>query len=94
MKNQDKSLQSDAKPKMLFNSDGFEFLLKALAVIFKIMGILLVVALKVSTVLLSSSSKNNDEDRINDVNSVTKFVPLNPLKSPEENEFDGTGYYK
>jgi len=94
MKNQDKSLQSDAKPKMLFNSDGFEFLLKALAVIFKIMGILLVVALKVFTVLLSCSSKNTDEDMINEIDNIDNFVPLNPLKSTEENEFNGTGYYK
>jgi len=62
MKNQDKSLQSDAKPKMLFNSDGFEFLLKALAVLFKIMGAVLIVALNVATVLCETSSKKETEE--------------------------------
>jgi len=63
MKNQDKSLQSDAKPKMLFNSDGFEFLLKALAVLFKIMGAVLVASSNVAAALCETSSKKETEDK-------------------------------
>ncbi|WP_392564326.1 hypothetical protein RHO13_01770 [Orbus wheelerorum] len=57
MKNQHESINTDAKPKMLFNSDGFEFLLKAITVLFKIMGMLLVVALNIVAALFETRSK-------------------------------------
>ncbi|WP_392562252.1 hypothetical protein RHO12_01835 [Orbus sturtevantii] len=85
MKHENTPLPADAKPKMLFNSDGFEFLLKALAVLFKIMGMLLVVALNIVAALCETGSNNRVK---------SKYVSLNPMKTESENKFDGTGYYK
>lgn len=96
MKNEHDPLETDAKPKMLFNSDGFEFLIKFVTGLFTIIGTVLLVMLKIIGTLCASTSKYNEsnEDNINEVNNTNNFVPLNPMKTNEENEFDGTGYYK
>ncbi|OCG64116.1 hypothetical protein A9G48_04115 [Gilliamella sp. wkB18] len=86
MKNQNESLKTDAKPKMLFNSDGFEFLVKFMTVLFKIVGAVALVFVKVLFAFCETNSKK--------VNYDDNFVSTDITKTDGESQVDGTGYYK
>lgn len=91
MNKQNQPLKSPSKEdKMLFNSDGFEFLMKFIGLSFRIIGSLLFMVFEIIMFFLGASSSNkkksyDDED---------KYVSLDPLKTNEENKLNGTGYFK
>lgn len=65
MKNEHAPLETDAKHKMLFNSDGFEFLIKFVTGLFTIIGTVLLVMLKIIGKLCASTSKYNESNENN-----------------------------
>lgn len=89
MKNQHESLETDAKPKMLFNSDGFNFLVKFVTVLFTVIGAVLLVVLKIIGAIIETSST-----KTNNTNYDDNFVSTDITKTDGESQIDGTGYYK
>lgn len=84
-----KRSQSDAKPKMLFNSDGFNFIVKLVTVIFTAIGTILLVMLKIIGAIIETSPTKTNNSSYDD-----NFVSTDITKTDGESQIDGTGYYK
>lgn len=85
MKDKNKSIQSDANHKMLFNSDGFESFVKILSAFVKSVLFIFVALIHALSCCLSQPKKSK---------SFGNFVSTDITKTDEENKLDGTGYYK
>lgn len=80
---------NDTKPKMLFNSDGFEFFIKCITVLFTILVTMLIFALKVFVVVCDIICEKKEK-----IDPYNNFVSTDITKTPGESRLKGTGYYK